>query len=288
MIDNDPISANRRSWDKANRQFNVIKGDFAESIVNGYCAIPGAILRGLDIGPATNVLHLCCNDGTEACYLSFSKNCKVTGVDFSSSAIEFAQELSTKLNLDSEFVHAEVMEYLTSVESLQDIDLIFLSMGTLKWILNIDAFFEAIRRKVSKRCSILVWDFHPLLECFNQEGIYCYDYPIFDNGYWRDQGVYGYKINAESYEMPARRKFENPPKNYINDRPVYISCWSLGKLFSSALDNGFCVSSFEEMNFLFGEKYRDWMIETEPGVFSHKSDNPVIPMSMKIVLSVKC
>jgi hypothetical protein len=74
--------------------------------------VPHELFAELRPTQADHILHLMCNDGREAAYISFTSGAMIHGVDFSAPAIDYARHLNTELGLSNRFTTDDVMHFL--------------------------------------------------------------------------------------------------------------------------------------------------------------------------------
>jgi len=110
---------NRRSWNAATRAHNSHKADQAAFLRNGGSTLYPDELALLDEVDGKRLVHLLCNSGQDSLSLA-ALGARVTGVDISDEAIEFARGLSRDAGIEASFVLADVYDWLTEARARGD------------------------------------------------------------------------------------------------------------------------------------------------------------------------
>ena len=146
--------SNALSWDYANRIFNAHKADYATEIRSGVPVLPSELMDRLAPASSDHILHLMCNDGREAAYISYVSGARITGVDFSPAATEFAQRLNTDLRLSNCFVTEDVRDFLSESDLNNDRPTkVLLTLGSVRWIDDLLSFFSLACRTLGPMVS---------------------------------------------------------------------------------------------------------------------------------------
>jgi 2-polyprenyl-3-methyl-5-hydroxy-6-metoxy-1,4-benzoquinol methylase len=126
----DPIEINRRNWDE--RATIHARDALGGSMLARFRAGEDALhtIEAAELGDISGkrVLHLQCHIGRDMLCL-VRRGAEVTGLDFSSAALEFARRLADETELKADFVQGTVDEapHLTP----GPFDLVFATWGTL-------------------------------------------------------------------------------------------------------------------------------------------------------------
>lgn len=280
-MDGDHLSLNRISWDFANRRFNKVKGDFARAIRSGVEVMPREVVDHIVMEPGRKLLHLMCNDGREAAFLGWQSGVSVVGVDFSAPAIDFACQLNEELGLGNRFVRAEILEWLKR-ESKEEFDTVLLTPGSIRWLEDLPQFFALARRLMKINGQLILWDFHPILHCFDGDLMAVLDYPFDSRSYVRDAGVADYASDENDFHLVARSGRRQ--RRQENIHKVYFSGHSMGTIVDGALRAGFRLVSFKEFPFCWEERHLPWLVETEDRRFEAPLGATRIPMTFLVKL----
>lgn len=116
--------------------------------------LPGTGLAGLKL------CHLQCHIGTDT--LSLARlGAKVTGVDFSPAALEFAAEFARELDLESRWVETDVLDAAAAVGDTFDV--VYTSIGTITWLNDLDRWAKQIAQLLISGGTFYIRDGHPTL-----------------------------------------------------------------------------------------------------------------------------
>jgi SAM-dependent methyltransferase len=122
--------------------------------------LPATGLRGLDL------CHLQCHIGTDSISLARA-GARVTGVDFSPSALEAAGALAERTGTEATWVRSDVLDARSTVEG--DFDVVYTSIGTIVWLDDLDRWARQVHGLL--RPGGLFWfrDGHPTLLSLDEE-----------------------------------------------------------------------------------------------------------------------
>lgn len=107
------------------------------------------------------LVHLQCNAGADT--LAWARRgALVTGIDFSSVAIDEARRLASSTGVDATFVCADV---LAPPEGLGPFDLVYTSMGVLWWLPDLDRWAGVIHDLLADGGVFYIHEIHPMTMC---------------------------------------------------------------------------------------------------------------------------
>lgn len=229
---NDFFAANKTGWN----QRTAFHKDSAFYDLEGFRAGKPALnsIELEDVGDVKgkSLLHLQCHFGMDT--LDWARRgAKVTGLDFSEDAIAIAKNLSGELNLNAEFVCANVYDLEEHIK--EQFDIVFTSYGVIGWLPDLKTWARLIAGRLKPGGLFYLAEFHPVVWMFddNFEKIaYAYD----------NQGV----IETELSGTYADR---NAP---INGKE-YGWNHSLSEVVTALLEAGLELTSF-----------REWMYSPHP------------------------
>lgn len=116
--------------------------------------LPDGGVSGLDVA------HLQCHIGTDT--LSFARaGARVTGVDFSPTALATAARLADELALSATWVETDVLEARAAVQG--DFDLVYTSIGTIGWLPDLDRWAAQVAGLLRPGGTFYIRDTHPTL-----------------------------------------------------------------------------------------------------------------------------
>lgn len=107
-----------------------------------------------------SIMHLQCHFGQDSLSLS-RMGAKVTGLDFSPKAINYAIELNRKLQLDAHFIESNVLDLKHKVE--KKYDLVYTSYGTIGWLEDLELWADSVLHCLAPGGTFIIVDFHPAM-----------------------------------------------------------------------------------------------------------------------------
>lgn len=162
--------------------------------------LPGGSVSGLD------ACHLQCHIGTDTLSLARS-GARVTGVDFSPSALRSAARLAERLGLAAVWVQSDVLDARRAVSG--DFDLVYTSIGTITWLPDLDRWAAQVASLLRPGGTFYIRDGHPALNSLDEDAAELrLRYPYFGNGqaqFWDSDISYvgeGKLAHTRSYEWP--------------------------------------------------------------------------------------
>ncbi|MHA2223619.1 MAG: class I SAM-dependent methyltransferase [Candidatus Hodarchaeales archaeon] len=176
------IKTNRKRWDElANIHF---KSKFynVEKFKEGGISISDLEINEVGDVKGKKLLHLQCHFGKDT--LSWARlGAQVTGVDFSSRAIELAQQLSEKIGIEATFIQSDIYDLDHSSLEPNSFDIIFTSNGAIYWLPDLKRWGNLISYYLKPNGFFYILDSHPTGNIFDDE---CEDdfiirYPYFHN-----------------------------------------------------------------------------------------------------------
>ena len=178
-----------------------------------------------------NLLHLQCHFGLDT--LSWARlGAHVTGVDFSQPAIELAQDLAQRSNLNARFLCCNL--YSLPNHLMGQYDIVFTSYGVLNWLPDISRWAQIVASYVKPGGFFYIADFHPFAMVFDDDINHLeYRYPYFGNQ----------AIQFESRGSYADRNVETR----INDEFSWNH--TLSEIISGLIENGLRIEFLHEFPF---------------------------------------
>jgi len=162
--------------------------------------LPDGSIAGLE------VCHLQCHIGTDTLSLARA-GARVTGVDFSRSALASAARLAERLGLAAVWVECDVLDARQAVSG--DFDLVYTSIGTITWLPDLDRWANQVAGLLRPGGTFYIRDGHPALYSLDENARDLrLRYPYFGNGQaqsWDNDTSYvgaGKLVHTRSYEWP--------------------------------------------------------------------------------------
>lgn len=244
----DYIDINRLSW---NRRAEIHPdSDFYEMALfrNGKNSLKSPELKLLGDISDCRMLHLQCHFGQDSISLS-RMGAKVTGVDFSNIAIDYAQNLAFDMGTDTRFICSDVYAL---PEILEDkFDIVFTSYGTIGWLPDIQKWASVIAQFLRPGGRLVFAEFHPTMWMFDD------DISFVQYGYFHGEPIVE--------ELPGTYACPNSQQHFKS------ITWnhSLGEVISALLENEMVLESFEEYDYSPFNCLKN-LEEKSPGMFRFK------------------
>lgn len=244
---------NRRSWNAATLAHNSHKGNQIHFFRQG-----GSTLfpeeREL-LGPIENqrVLHLQCNSGQDSLSLA-QLGAKVTGVDISDEAIDFARSLSIRTGIRGEFHRADLYDWLADAGDVgRRFDVVFSSYGTVCWLSDLELWARLLARVLARGGRLVTVDFHPMLYMLDEDGGLQRPYSSHGTALSDEQGVGDYVGDSGPSLVPWG--FQEGIRNFRNPYPTHFFHWGIGEILASLLDAGMVLDVFREYPYANGCRF---------------------------------
>lgn len=157
----DYLEINRAAWD---RKVGLhVASDFynVDGFLSGESSLREIELAEFPDVQGKTLLHLQCHFGLDT--LSWArKGAIVSGVDISPVAIEKANELKEKANLDARFICSDIYGFSESVSEAYDI--VFTSYGALNWLPDLTKWARTISKSLKPGGQFYMVEFHPAFD----------------------------------------------------------------------------------------------------------------------------
>ena len=271
----DLHEANRQSWNAATVAHNSHKGDQAAFFrAGGSTLFPeeSALLGDVD---GLSVLHLQCNAGQDSLSIA-RRGARVTGVDISDEAIDFATRLSAESGVAARFERADVYDYFEAAAARGERhDLVFCSYGTLCWLSDIGAWARGVAQLLKPGGRFVIVEFHPFALVFDPQWKFHYDYfndaPVPEEGVGDYVAESGDGLVADDRPMPGVQGFRNP-------HPSFEFTWGVGQVTTALAQAGLAIERFEEYPYTNGWKPFEGMRELGGRRMAPPEGMPRIPL----------
>lgn len=213
-------------------------------------------IKGLEL------LHLQCHFGLDT--LSMARmGAKVTGADLSDQAIEKAQELTVRAELDAQFVCSDIYDLPNNLHG--QFDIVFTTYGTVGWLPDIKKWASVVKHFLKPGSRLIMVDFHPALWMLDETEMKTVKYRYF---------------NSEAI-------IEEEEGSYAGDKPetpIRSISWNHGmaEIIGALIGEGMTIADFQEYDYSSYDCFAN-MVEVEPMVYRHKDRGNMIPMMYSIV-----
>lgn len=202
------------------------------------------------------ILHLQCHFGQDSLSLQ-RMGAKVTGVDFSDQAIQAAKDLNKQLDLNTEFICADIFSL---PEILNDkFDIVFTSYGTIGWLPNIEKWAKVIAYFMKSGSQFIMAEFHPFIWTFDDD---------------LKEIKYSY-FKSESIVDDEEGSYANKDKEIKS--PFMCCNHSISEVFNALKKEQVYIEDFHEFNYSPYDVFPD-MEEVEDRKFILKKWPKMVPL----------
>jgi SAM-dependent methyltransferase len=228
----DYLEINRRNWDeRAAIHARDASGDYMlDRFRAGEDALPAIEAAELGDISGKRVLHLQCHIGRDTLCL-VRRGATVTGLDFSSAALEVARRLSEQTGLKADFVEGTVEQAPDLVPG--PFDLVFTTWGTICWLPDVREWADVIASVLAPGGELYFADAHP--------------------GFCALEEVDGKLVPTYDFQTPADRPLHFANETTYTGDPTIMSHqstreWihSLSAVLGGLIDAGFAITMFRE------------------------------------------
>lgn len=106
------------------------------------------------------ILHLQCHIGVETLSLArFGAN--VTGIDFSSTALQCAKDLARKAEIRARFIEADIYD-VPKILNSEKFDIVYVDFGSIHWLHDINKWAQVIADVLKPGGFLYMNEFHPV------------------------------------------------------------------------------------------------------------------------------
>ncbi|MCC6803234.1 MAG: class I SAM-dependent methyltransferase [Anaerolineae bacterium] len=267
---------NRISWNAATEAHNSHKRDQATFLRNGGSTLFPEEIELLGDLHGKSLLHLQCNAGQDT--LSLARlGTTVTGVDISDTAVEFARFLSAETGIPATFERSDICDWMAATDST--FDGVFSSYGALVWLSDLQAWGRGIARVLKPGGRVVVLEFHPMFNAFEEGWRLTYDY--MGGAQVTFAGVGDYIVLAGDVLTPSG--FQEGVVDFKNPHPSHEFCWGVADVVMPLIDAGLRLATLREYPYSNGFKRFSDMRALPGGRFVMPEGMPQIPMMLGVV-----
>ncbi|MFC5261862.1 class I SAM-dependent methyltransferase [Kribbella qitaiheensis] len=188
---------NRASWDERVPAHAASPDYMLERFVEDPAFLSGVVRFDVprlgDISGLRGV-HLQCHIGTDTVSLA-RLGARMSGLDFSTPAIEQAQGFADRLGLEVDFHQADVYDAV-EVLGAASYDLVFTGIGAIGWLPSIERWANTVAGLLKPGGRLFIREGHPMLwalEGSKHPGLITLGYPYFETEepmVWDEGGTY--------------------------------------------------------------------------------------------------
>ena len=281
MIRKDQHEENRLSWNAATEAHNSHKQDQARFLRDGGSTLFPEEIELLGDLQGRSLLHLQCNAGQDALSL-VGLGARVTGVDISDVAIEFARQLSIDSGISAAFERADVYDWLAeAAEQSRQFDVVFASYGALVWLSDLYPWAGGVAKVLKPGGRFVLVELHPFAMVFDYD--WSHRFPYFGQGQaitWAD-GVGDYVAMSGAWLAPSG--YAEGIQEFKNPHRCHEYSHSVADLISAVLAAGLTLESWREYPYSNGAKLFENMVEGPQGRMFPPADKPNLPLMYGMV-----
>lgn len=164
---------NRKAWNSATLLHQKARGNsldlaFSNNIKHCVFSTTEADFLNANVGIAgKDIFQPCCNNGLDLVSLKNMGARRCLGVDISDNAISEARNRCARFGYDILFIQTNL--YQLDISKVGIFDLIFISVGTIRWLHNLVEFFRMMMKLLRPGGKIYIREAHPLTEIINDD-----------------------------------------------------------------------------------------------------------------------
>lgn len=171
MSAHESIEANRQMW---NETADVHAQAYVQTLLEQIKApdfttfdeVEQRIFAGIGLSGKA-VIQLSCNNGRELISVKKAGAGRCVGVDISDKFIEQGRQLAVAANVDVEFLRANVYDIPREYDG--QFDLVYVTVGALGWLPDLDAYFGLVARLLNRDGQLFIYEMHPILNMFDKD-----------------------------------------------------------------------------------------------------------------------
>jgi 2-polyprenyl-3-methyl-5-hydroxy-6-metoxy-1,4-benzoquinol methylase len=184
-----------------------------------------------ELGPVDglDLLHLQCHIGTDTlCWAR--RGARVTGLDFSATALAAAGDLAARCGLEAEWVEADVYEARRAL-GRRTFDVVYTGIGALCWLPDVGAWAQVVRSLLKPGGRLYLMEIHPTWTAVWSDGKTIVQHAI-DAEYvrWEDDGDPDYA----------------DPTQIVEHGVSHQRLHTIGEILTAILDAGMRIDLYRE------------------------------------------
>jgi ubiquinone/menaquinone biosynthesis C-methylase UbiE len=173
------------------------------------------------------VIQLSCNNARELISCKKAGAGRCVGVDISDKFIEQGKLLANAAGVEIELVRSSIYDLSHNFDN--SFDVVYVTIGALGWLQDIDAYFKIVNRLLKPDGQIFIYEMHPMLDMFDSEtGL------EIKHSYFK----------TEPYVTEEAPDYFDP--GTIVSAPSYWFHHKLSDLIGGCLNNGLSLTHFRE------------------------------------------
>ena len=262
----DWLAANRANWD--DRTPIHLQSRFYD--VDGWLAQgrPPRAREAEALGDVAGLtlVHLQCHIGLDT--LTWARaGADVTGIDFSSPAIDAARSIAARAGLAerSRFLCADVYDASEALAG-ETFDIAYVSLGALCWLPSVDRWAAQVANVVRPGGRFFIHDGHPTASAMAD------DEPVFERPYFEEQAPVVFDDDVT---------YTDGDQRLLHTR-TYEWNHSLGQIVTSLIAHGLRLEWLTEHDWTAWPRF-PFLVEAAPGRWSTPPNRPRLPLSFSLL-----
>ena len=239
----ESFEVNRRSWDERvdTHWTSEMYQRHVRNLRAGRPALRADLLEHAGDVAGLSLIHLHCHMGMETMSWSIL-GAEATGLDYSQPAINKAELLRDELQLDTQFVCANVYDAAEMVQ--QTFDIAFVSVGSLLWLPDLTRWAKVVAKLLKPGGRVLMNEVHPFVNVFDDE----------------DQNVekIGVKfpyLDTKPLVSECAGTYADLESQHENTKSVEYN-HTLGTILNSLIDAGLVIDCLDESSACMWPRFR--------------------------------
>lgn len=273
---------NRLSWNEATKAHNSHKLEQEKFFAGGGCKLYATEIELLGDMRQSSVLHLQCNAGQDTLSIKNLGAAKVTGVDISDEAIEFARKLSAESGVEATFVRGDVYEWLAeAAKGDERWDIAFSSYGAINWLTDLTNWAKGIAGVLKPGGRFVLVEYHPVTGMFDEGLRRLYPYSTHGKPMTWDDGVGDYIARIGPSASPYT--WDEGVQDFRNPHRVHEFQWGTAQVITALVDAGLALEHFTEYPYANGFNAFDEMKPLEGRRWTLADGIPELPLMYSVV-----
>ncbi len=207
-----------------------------------------------------SLLHLQCHFGMSTLSLARA-GAGVTGVDFSTPAVDLARRLAAEFDLEARFVCCDLYEVPHAVP--ETFDVVFTSYGVLSWLPDLAAWAAVVAQALRPGGRFHLVELHPAACMYDDEST-------------EPRLRYPYFRGSEPLRIQRRGSYAVPNAETTHE-VTYSWPAAISDVLTALLEAGLRVESFREYSSCH-EQLRPWLVPTGAGQWTTPPELPAVPL----------
>ena len=209
---------------------------------------------------SASVLHLQCHFGLSTLSLARA-GARVTGVDFSTRAVDLARRLAAEFDLEARFVRCDLYDVPRVVP--ETFDVVFTSYGVLSWLPDLAGWATVVAGALRPGGRFHLVELHPAACMYDDESA--------------DPRLrYPYFRGSEALRIERRGSYAVPDAETTHE-VTYSWPAAISDVLTVLLDSGLRIESFREYSSCH-EQLRPWLVPTGDGQWTTPAELPDVPL----------